>query len=112
MTFGSKLKLNVFLNLKFMITRSCHHKDIFLFYFNRIEPSGPEFNSSCPILLFQNEMAHTAYLAERLHCIFSSDHSFICLDTVESDVLFDLLVCLCWGEGGMVGVGGVGVEGR
>ena len=45
------------------------------------------------------------------NCLFS-DHSFICLDTVESAVLFDLLVCLCWGEGGIVGAGVVGVERR
>ena len=61
MTFGSKLKLNVFLSLMMMISSSCLHNNNSLFYFNRIEASGPVFNSSCPILLFQNEMAHTGY---------------------------------------------------
>ena len=44
-----------------MISRSCLHNNNSLFYLNRIEASGPVFNSSCPILLFQNEMAHTGY---------------------------------------------------
>ena len=63
MTFVSKLNLNIFSSLKTcaLITRSCLHNINSLFYCNMIEATPPVFKSSCPILLFQNEMAHAGY---------------------------------------------------